>query len=187
MGGPMSVNDDEDWIRQEIDLVRQAIDAGLPVLGHCLGGQFIARALGAEVSANPVKEIGWLPVYAADNNSKMPSWLSQLNSPQTVFHWHGERFEIPDQARRILSSEHCDNQAFIYRDNVYAFQCHIEMTFEMVDQWSSLYADEIAQPSDTVQGRDEMLNKCRKHIQGMNRLADVIYSDWISKLGSRVQ
>ena len=182
MGGPMSVNDDADWIRQEIQLVRQAIEANLPVLGHCLGGQFIARALGASVGVNPAREIGWFPVEATSNTALVPAWLNRFTSPQPVFHWHGETFDIPDGALRILSSEHCNNQAFIYKDNVFAFQCHIEMTCEMVDEWSSLYTEEIAQPTAATQTREEMLEHCQTLVKGMNDLADDIYSDWINKL-----
>lgn len=184
MGGPMSVNDDEEWITQEISLVNQAIAADLPVLGHCLGGQMIARALGAAVVSNPVKEIGWLPVQAQHIPQEAPSWLTDFRHPQTVFHWHGETFEIPDGAYRLLSSQHCDNQAFLYKDNVYAFQCHIEMTCDMVDEWSTLYADEINVPSDTIQDRETMLGICHSNIDDMNHLASKIYTLWLSKLGN---
>jgi GMP synthase-like glutamine amidotransferase len=184
MGGPMSVNDDDEWITQEIGLVDQAITAGLPVLGHCLGGQMIARALGAAVVSNPVKEIGWLPVQAQDPPAGAPSWLADFRHPQTVFHWHGETFEIPVGANRLLSSQHCDNQAFLYKDNVYAFQCHIEMTCDMVDEWSALYADEINVPSETIQDRATMLGICDRNIDNMNLLASKIYTDWLGKLGN---
>jgi GMP synthase-like glutamine amidotransferase len=184
MGGPMSVNDDEEWITQEISLVNQAIAADLPVLGHCLGGQMIARALGAAVISNPVKEIGWLPVQAQEIPPGAPSWLADFRNPQNVFHWHGETFKIPAGANRLLSSQHCDNQAFLYKDNVYAFQCHIEMTCEMVDEWSALYAEEINIPSETIQERETMLGICRSNIDNMNQLASKIYADWLSKLGN---
>lgn len=184
MGGPMSVNDDEEWITQEISLVHQAITADLPVLGHCLGGQMIARALGAAVVSNPVKEIGWLPVQAQNIHREAPSWLADFRHPQTVFHWHGETFEIPVGAYRVLSSQHCDNQAFLYKDNVYAFQCHIEMTCDMVDEWSALYADEINAPSETIQDRETMLGICDSNIDDMNHLASKIYTHWLGKLGN---
>jgi len=185
MGGPMSVNDDDDWIAQEILFIQRAIDMNLPVLGHCLGGQFIARALGAAIVSNPVKEIGWLPVFYDPAQTAEPAWLNQFDPPQTVFHWHGETFELPQGATRLLSSEHCQNQAFLFKDNVLAFQCHIEMTTDMVDEWSSLYEDELIQPSDTVQTREQMLMHSKQYIRSLNKLADEIYQHWIEQLGSR--
>ena len=182
MGGSMSVNDNDSWISQETRLIRQAIDNDLPVLGHCLGGQFIARALDARVVKNPVKEIGWLPVKStAEKQGSV--WPGLFTDAQMVFHWHGETFELPDGASRILSSEHCANQAFIFKDNVYAFQCHIEMTCDMVDEWATLYANEISDTSDTVQCHADMMSACQTHIENLNHLSDSIYAEWINKLG----
>jgi len=182
MGGPMSVNDDDEWISRETGFIRDAIDKDLPVLGHCLGGQFIAKALGARITANPVKEIGWLPVTAT-NSQRQPEWLAQFKIPQYVFHWHGETFDVPEGARPLLSSEHCANQAFIYKDNVLAFQCHIEMKADMIDEWSTLYSDEISQPSETIQSREEMMKLTGEHIRQLNRLADSVYEAWVTHLG----
>ena len=182
MGGPMSVNDKDDWIAQETKLIQQAIDNNVPVLGHCLGGQFIAKALGARIIQNPVKEIGWLPVYTEGSQANLPEWTNEFSSPQTVFHWHGETFELPDGATRLLSSQHCDNQAFIYKDNVLAFQCHIEMTATMVDEWSALYEDELQDPSETLQTRTQMLAGCEQHISSLNKLADKVYEYWLQQL-----
>lgn len=181
MGGPMSVNDNNQWITQEINLIRDTIDNNLPVLGHCLGGQFIARALGAKINKSPVKEIGWLPVYAEQLNTAT-NWLSRFQQPQPVFHWHGESFDLPEGAERLLSSEHCKNQAFIYKDNVLAFQCHIEMTADMIDEWSTLYADEINTPSDTIQRKADMMQSTEQYINNLNQLADCVYQDWIQHL-----
>ena len=181
MGGPMSVNDSDVWIDRETRYIRQAIDQNLPVLGHCLGGQFIARALGAKISKNPVREIGWFDVQHSEKVNQ-PEWLKNFHQPQTVFHWHGETFEVPDGAVRLLLSDHCENQAFIYKENVYAFQCHIEMTADMVNEWSTLYEDELALPSDTVQSRTEMLEGIPRYITQLNHLSDRIYENWIGRL-----
>jgi len=182
MGGPMSVNDDDIWISQETRLIQNAIENNLPVLGHCLGGQFIAKALGANIVQNPVKEIGWLPVHASLSESSLPTWTEIFSNPQTVFHWHGETFELPDHSTRLLASQHCANQAFLYKDNVLAFQCHIEMTETMVDEWSALYEDELAEPSDTVQTRAQMLSESERNITPMNKMAEEIYHFWIQQL-----
>jgi len=111
MGGPMSVNDDIEWIQQELTLIQQAVAADLPVLGHCLGGQLISKALGGSISANPVKEIGWLPVQKIPG-AVADDWLAEFTDNSCLFHWHGETFSIPDTATAILRSEHCAHQGF---------------------------------------------------------------------------
>ncbi len=181
MGGPMSVNDSDTWIAREVRYLRQAINQNLPVLGHCLGGQLIAKALKAKVSKNPVREIGWLDVQHLEEMNQ-PTWLQNFHQPQAVFHWHGETFELPAGATRLLSSAHCKNQAFMYNENVYAFQCHIEMTDAMVHEWSTLYESELTAPNDTVQPRDKILEGTARHIAQLHHLADQIYDQWIGKL-----
>ena len=181
MGGPMSANDDDEWIKQEITLIQNAIEHRLPVLGHCLGGQLIAKALGATIKNNPVREIDWYPVYRADPHAT-PGWLTHFRIPQNVFHWHEETFELPEGAQHLLSSDHCLNQAFQYEDNVLAFQCHIEMTDDMVGELSQLYSDQLKEPPDTVQSHHDMLADVEYYMANMHKLADEIYNDWLSKL-----
>src|SRR5262245_18670202 len=77
MGGPMSVNDPLPWIARETALIRRAVDADVPVLGHCLGGQLMAKALGAQVSRNSVSEIGWLPVEVVPS-ALARRWVGEL-------------------------------------------------------------------------------------------------------------
>ncbi|MGA2590839.1 MAG: type 1 glutamine amidotransferase [Bryobacteraceae bacterium] len=134
MGGPMSVNDDLPWLRQEMRAVRDAIQRGIPVLGICLGAQLIARALGAAVYRNPVKEIGWTPLYFAAAAPADPL-LSGFSHPETVFQWHGETFDLPDGAEHLAYSDACRNQAFRIHRNVYGFQFHLEVTPEMIEDW----------------------------------------------------
>ena len=133
---------------------------------------------------NPVKEIGWLPAYSHGTRTHFPDWLNRFTTPQKVFHWHGETFELPAESTQLLSSQHCENQAFLYKDNVLAFQCHIEMTESMVDEWSLLYEDELLQPSDTIQTRAEMQAGSVQYIDQLNKLADEIYQNWIGQLGT---
>src|SRR6185503_12178182 len=100
----------------------------VPVLGHCLGGQLMAKALGGSVARNPVKEIGWGRVDVLGREGER--WFGSLNAFQS-FHWHGETFTIPAGAERIASSEHCANQAFALGPHL-ALQCHVEMTADLV-------------------------------------------------------
>jgi GMP synthase (glutamine-hydrolysing) len=134
MGGPMSVNDDLPWLRDEMRCVRRAIARGLPVMGVCLGAQLIAKALGARVYRNPVKEIGWAPVYWAEAAQTDPLF-GGCSGPETVFHWHGETFDLPEGAELLAYSDACRRQAFRVGANVYGLQFHLETTPEMIADW----------------------------------------------------
>lgn len=134
MGGPMSANDDFGYLRQEIACIRQAVDRSQPVLGICLGSQLLAKALGARVYKNSEKEIGWFDVRLTDAG-RQDALLSGLDSPETVFHWHGETFDLPDGATWLAYSERCRHQAFRVGSNTYGLQFHLEVTSEMIADW----------------------------------------------------
>ena len=180
MGGPMSVNDPLSWIPKVTDLIRKAVAADIPVLGHCLGGQLISKALGGTITKNPVKEIGWLPVTRVENTMAQ-NWLGDLPPEFKVFHWHGETFSIPPGATRILASRDCANQAFVTGKTL-AFQCHIEMTSDLVREWARVGADELTPASATVQSADEMARDLDGRIARLQGLADKFYDRWIQEL-----
>jgi GMP synthase-like glutamine amidotransferase len=161
MGGPMSVNDPLPWIEQELALIRRAQAENLPVLGHCLGGQLICKALGGTISANPVKEIGWHRVRKC-NTPAAEKWLAGLPDETTLFHWHGET-------------------AFAI-GNTLALQCHVEMMPPMVAEWAALYAHELQETSTTVQSAEQMTTNLSARISGAQQVADVIYERWLSPL-----
>lgn len=134
MGGPMSVNDDLPFLRRELDFIRQAIGRGQPVLGVCLGSQLIAKALGAKVYKNCRKEIGWFEVRLTEAGRQDPI-LSGLEGAETVFHWHGETFDLPPGATWLAYSDACRHQAFRIDSKVYGLQFHLEVTPEMIADW----------------------------------------------------
>jgi GMP synthase-like glutamine amidotransferase len=180
MGGPMSVNDPLPWIPRVTKLIQQAVAADVPVLGHCLGGQLISKALGGAITKNPVKEIGWLPVSRVDSPAAKP-WLDELPAKFEVFHWHGEIFSIPPGATRLLASSDCANQAFVIGNSL-AFQCHIEMTGEMVREWARLGADDLAPLCATVQNPQAMTAELDRRIERLQGIADKFYDRWIQGL-----
>jgi GMP synthase-like glutamine amidotransferase len=183
MGGPMSVNDDLPWIEPALELIRQAVTENIPVLGHCLGGQLMAKALGGTVSRSRVTQIGWGEVQVAGTPAA-GAWFGKLPAFE-AFHWHGETFTIPERAALVLSDDHCENQAFAL-DKHLALQCHVEMTEEMVNAWCSNGADEIAKGSGpAVQPVEAIQTGLRERVSAMNRVACLIYEKWITGLESR--
>ncbi len=181
MGGPMSVNDDLPWIPRSLELIRQAAQADIPVLGHCLGGQLMAKALGGAVGRNPVKEIGWGEVAAADNVTAR-NWFGETKKFD-AFHWHGETFTIPPGAIGILGNTHCANQAFALGKHL-GMQCHIEMTDEMVREWCELGKEEIssASASPAVQQPAEIMENLAERVKALNVAAQKTYAKWIEGL-----
>jgi GMP synthase-like glutamine amidotransferase len=178
MGGPMSVNDDLDYVRREMDVIRQAERRGLPMLGVCLGAQLIAKALGARVYRNAVKEIGWFPVRWSEAAAE-DALLAGLPDPATVFHWHGETFDLPEGAVRLASSGACRNQAFRRGANIYGLQFHLEVTPPMISEWlaedaNSADVREVAQPIDPEAGAAELA-----------RMAETVFGRWTALVGTR--
>lgn len=181
MGGPMSVNDDLPWIPPLLGLIREAVKADIPVLGHCLGAQLMTKALGGVVSRNPFKEIGWGEVLV-DNNAEAQRWFGDLQKFQS-FHWHGETFTLPAGATHILAGGYCRNQAYSMGKHL-AFQCHVEMTTHMVKAWCEAGAEELIQAvaSPGVQQTPEILRDLESRVAALNVVAKPIYERWITGL-----
>lgn len=183
MGGPMSVNDPLPWIEPVCQLIRLAVEQDIPVIGHCLGGQLISKALGGSVIRNTVKEIGWSEAKAEPSDIAT-HWLGRFASANgTVFHWHGETFSIPAGATRLLSTAHCANQMFVLGPHL-AMQCHVEMTPEMIATWCADWGSEVMAARDqaSVQNPEVMLRETSQRLPEMRRLSEQLYSVWIKGL-----
>ncbi|MDR3701186.1 MAG: gamma-glutamyl-gamma-aminobutyrate hydrolase family protein [Candidatus Sulfopaludibacter sp.] len=175
MGGPMSVNDDLPYIRRELEIVAQAAARRQPVLGICLGAQLIAKAMGARVYPNAAKEIGWYPVHFTQAAAQDPL-LSGVDTPQEVFHWHGETFDLPAGAVHLASSALCRNQAFHIGRVLYGFQFHLEVSPEMIADWCTQDENcgdvrELPSPLDP-----------QKNQENLRRLSQHVFSRWARRL-----
>lgn len=181
MGGPMRANDPLPWIPQVLDLVRRAVDHGVPVLGHCLGAQLLARALGASVTANAVAEIGWHPVQVRPGGE---AWFGDARS-FLAFHWHGETFAIPEGARWIAQSVACAHQAFAMGPHL-GVQFHVEMTASMVEAWAYLGREEILQCfGPWVQEPLAMMAATPQWIDALQAVARRVYAHWLAGVDGR--
>ncbi|HEY3328203.1 MAG TPA: type 1 glutamine amidotransferase [Novimethylophilus sp.] len=181
MGGPMSVNDPLPWVPPLLDLIRQFNHNGIPLLGHCLGGQLMSMALGGAVTDNKCKEVGWHEVDVADE-PQAREWFGHVRK-FTTFQWHYQTFSIPPGATRVLRNRYCENQAFTLGPHI-GFQCHIEMTAKMVKKWCESDEQEIAAAAGTpsVQSVAQILEGLEMRVGRLNRLADSVYTHWMDGL-----
>jgi GMP synthase-like glutamine amidotransferase len=181
MGGPMSVNDDLPWIPSVLALIRDALAQDVPLLGHCLGGQLISKALGGVVSNNPVKEIGWGKVEVSDNATAR-LWFGDVTSFDS-FHWHGETFSLPQGAVHLLSSAYCTNQAYAIGKHL-ALQCHVEMTEQMIRDWCEAGKHELnaGARSPAVQSAEVMQAQMHENLPQLQRIATQLYRHWLHGL-----
>lgn len=180
MGGPMGVNDPVPWMAPAIELIRVAHETGKPVIGHCLGGQMISKALGGAVSSNPVTELGWHDVYKAED-LQVGDWAGELGEPVSVLHWHSDTFSIPFGARPLLRSEFCENQAFLCGKSL-AMQFHVEVTREMLEFLVNEYADKLCVSTPNEQNKEQLIANLESRLEASQRFADRLYDVWSEQL-----
>lgn len=180
MGGPMGVNDPLPWMSGAIGLIRSADELGKPVIGHCLGGQMISKALGGVVTSNPVTELGWHDVHVVERLA-LSDWFGGLDGSVSVLHWHSDTFSIPFGAIPLLRSEFCENQAFLYRKNL-ALQFHLEVTREMLDFLTNEYVDQLCVSTPTQQNKEQIISNLESRLEVSQRFADRLYGTWIELL-----
>jgi len=130
-GGPMSANDDEEFIRREIDWLSVPLSENKPFLGICLGAQMLVRHLGGVVAPHHegLTEIGWYPLEATDKGRALMEW------PSMVYQFHREGFDLPVGAELLASGSTYPNQAFRYGENAWGIQFHGELTRVMMHRW----------------------------------------------------
>ncbi len=145
LGGPMGANDEKTfpYLATVQGLIRIAAKEHKPTVGICLGAQLIAKALGADVRPNPVKEIGWCQLQVLAEGAINPMFKAMPNS-FAVFQWHGDTFSLPAGAVLLAQADSCKNQAFVWEKHIWAMQFHLEVTTAMIAQWSEFYENELA-------------------------------------------
>jgi GMP synthase-like glutamine amidotransferase len=183
MGGPMSANDEYPWTQPVLELMGLAVRDGVPIIGHCLGGQMLSRALGGVVTRSPVKEIGWVPV-TIEKSALAQRWFGDLQR-FTTFQWHEDTFSIPPGGERILTGQHCANQAYVVDGRHLGMQCHVEVTAEMIDTWCELGIEDIDQAigkSPAVQDAATIRGAIPGNLPTLTSTATRLYARWIESL-----
>lgn len=179
MGGPMGVYDEDkvSWLKAEKEFIAKAIRENKTVLGICLGSQLIAEICGAKVYPNKQKEIGWFPLQLTAQGKKS-SIFKELPEGLTVFHWHGDTFDLPEGAIRLAETEITKNQAFLINGKVLGLQFHMEVTEKSISEMLIHCKSDIV-PSDYVQTVEKISSvknyfdeNNRKLGQLLNRLAE---------------
>jgi GMP synthase (glutamine-hydrolysing) len=173
LGGAMSANDPLPSLRQAEKLILEAIERGVPVIGHCLGGQLMARALGGRVGPSPAPEIGWLPLERLPGTAA-DDWFGPDPLP-AVFHWHYEAFSLPRGATALATSAACPVQAFALGPHL-AMQFHVEQDLAKLRRWIEMhdasYPEALSRHPDTVQSGHAMLARADERLVAQQRFAN---------------
>jgi GMP synthase (glutamine-hydrolysing) len=183
MGGPMSATDDEQlpWLTAEKRLIAEAVDAGVPYFGVCLGVQLLAASLGARVYRGPEPEVGLLPVTLTPEGRADPVFAG-LPSELVTLQWHGDTFDLPDGAVRLAASPAYENQAFRY-GRAYGVQFHLEVSPEMAAEWAEVpeYAEDLRRTLGPEAGAD-LLRRVGERAEGMRAHGRALFEAWLDRV-----
>jgi GMP synthase (glutamine-hydrolysing) len=182
LGAPIGVyeTDSYPFLKSEIALIERRLSRDLPTLGICLGAQLMASALGSRVFAGPVKEIGWGRVELTSDGAA--SCLSPLGEAESVvLHWHGDTFDLPKDATRLVSNKHYQNQAFAYGRNALGLQFHLEADPSRLEQWYVGHAAELAGAKVSV---PELRAATLRLADGVASQADRIFTRWLREISA---
>ena len=181
MGGPMSVNDEDEhpWLVAEKALIAGAVRGGTPFWGSCLGVQLLASSLGGKVVRGPLPEVGILPVHATPEALVDPVFAG-LAWPRPTLQWHQDTFDLPEGATLLATSPAYPNQAFRVGDVAYGVQFHVEVDEAMADEWATVpaYVSSADEALGTG-GLDRLLHDFRTSMAEMQADGRTLFSRWV--------
>ncbi len=182
LGGPMGVYEESryPWMTAELNAIRKCLDSSLPVLGVCLGSQMLAHAAGGRVFKGPSQEVGWFPITLTERGHLDPLLLG-LPKEFNAFHWHGDTFTLPTGAALLAGSTAYPHQIFRVGPNTYGFQCHLEVTEEMVKSWMEVYAKEL-RPQGGPLAPEPIENRLAENAKELNGLAERVFTRFAALL-----
>lgn len=172
LGGSMNVYEEAKypWLISEKIFIKKVIDAGISVLGICLGAQLLSVVLGGSVRKNKYKEIGWYPVRLVDNEEPV---IIDIEDKVNVFHWHGDIFSIPNGAKILYTNQACENQGFIFNSKVIGLQFHLEMDISSVNLICEACSNELVQ-GEFIQNINTIRELTIKYTQSSNLVMNKI-------------
>jgi GMP synthase (glutamine-hydrolysing) len=183
LGGPMAIYeaDRHPFLATESALVERALTAGRPVLGICLGAQLIASVLGARVYPGERREVGWAPITLSEDGRDDPVF-AVLEPTLTVFHMHGDTYELPADARNLARSALYEQQAFRWGDLVYGLQFHLEFTDTIIQK---LVSEPESRAYITGAGVDpqSLLTDAGAHVRRLGGVVQKLFSGFFSQCG----
>ena len=189
LGGPMNAHQIDTYpnLITEVEIIREAVDQDMSVLGICLGAQLLAKALGGSVSRNRHREIGWYDVELTREGASDPV-LSTFAKSQRVFQWHEDGIGLPPDCVHLASSPASEVQAFRHGEHAYGLQFHLEVDAPLIDRWltvpdnQAILGEEVGRV-DAAQIHDETVGS----IAALQELSRETFSRWVDRfeLGPR--
>ncbi len=183
LGGPMNAHQIDTYpnLATEVDVIREAVDSGMSVLGICLGAQLLAKALGGRVSRNAEREIGWYDVELTEAGESDPV-ISSFATTQRVFQWHEDGISLPDGAVHLASSPASEVQAFRYGEHAYGFQFHLEVDASLVERWLTVPANQPMLAAEAGRVDPGVVRQQTAHwIGDLEALSQATFSRWIDR------
>lgn len=182
LGGPMGVYEEAQfpWMSRELEAIRRCLAQSIPVLGICLGSQMLAHAAGGQVYRGALPEVGWYPIEPTPSGRLDPLLLG-LPEKFEALHWHGDTFALPPGAKLLASSARYQNQIFKIGSNAYGFQCHLEVTEEMVRSWAGIYAKDLT-PSGGATKPERVEEGLTENITALRNLSEKVFTRFAALL-----
>ena len=189
LGGPMNSDQIDHYpnLVTEVDIIREALEKDMSVLGICLGAQLLAKALGGSVSRNPVREIGWYDVELTPEGESDPV-LSAFAPRQEVFQWHEDGISLPSGTAHLAQSPLSPVQAFRSGEHAYGFQFHLEVDSSLIERWLTVPENQAVLADEHGQiDPDRIRRQTSKSVDALQALSRETFSRWIDRfeLGPR--
>jgi len=187
LGGPMNADQVEIYphLDTEIAMIQEAMTLNMPILGICLGAQLIAKANGAKVTKNNVKEIGWYDISPTEHGYHDP-FIKHFKASEKIFQWHGDTFAMPKDAVLLATGQSCQNQAFRLRNNIYGFQFHLEVDEPIIERWLTVpsHVAEINKLKGQVHPQ-QIREETKNYIKQSKQLSHHVFNEFSKLVGHR--